>query len=96
MYTIDMSNKEKVVAEADDVFVAKVSTTGAVKYGNNDTPYSAYTVQVTQVIKGKLVPYQRSTFQKLGGISQDGQRYIQLEDDVIPEVGIYYLFLAFR
>lgn len=94
-YTIDMSNKQAVVEAADDIFVAKVIEAGAVVYENKDTPYSSYEVNVTQVLKGNLTK-QRLTLQKLGGISQDGTRYIQLEDDLLPEVGGYYLFLAFR
>lgn len=58
-------------------------------------PYTKYTVQVVENIKGKLQMDQPITLKKDGGIAQDGKSVWLYEDDILPQVGKYYVFLAY-
>lgn len=46
-------------------------------------------------IKGELETDKPIPVQKAGGISEDGSSIVTFDDDVLPEVGQSYVFLAY-
>lgn len=59
------------------------------------TPYTHYTVQVVENLKGTLQTEQTIRLVKDGGIEQN-QKFLCLhEDDVLPEAGSAYIFRAY-
>lgn len=107
-YDLNIDNPLEVVGDSDYVFVGKVSkntgtryenpvpieiSTGEVKYIGE--AYTQYEVEVISNIKNDLVINKPIKIEKLGGIREDGSAYDVLEEDVLPEVGKTYVFVAY-
>lgn len=102
-YSIDVNNLSSIVSDADYVFVGKINEILDTEYKwpvdvNGETvssPYTNYSVSVVENIKNDLDINQPIFVQKAGGISEDKSEYFVYEDDVIPEVGSYYIFSVY-
>ena len=97
-FSIDYSDLNAVVGDADYVFVGTVASEEGTVYKDAVTvetddgktrevsgPYTNYTVNVT-----KNIPIQKS-----GGLSEDGSQYFVYEGDELPVVGNEYIFFAY-
>ncbi len=107
-YAIDYNNMEAVVGDADYVFVGTVSGQENAVYKNpveivdkegnikeETTPYTNYTVDIVENIKGNLTMEETVPIQKTGGLSKDKSEYIVYEGDELPVVGETYIFFAY-
>lgn len=107
-FSIDYSDLNAVVGDADYVFVGTVASEEATVYKDAVTvetddgktrevsgPYTNYTVNVTKNIKGNLVTDTAIPIQKSGGLSEDGSQYFVYEGDELPVVGNEYIFFAY-
>lgn len=107
-FVYDPDNPREAVGAADYVFAGKVVSNDGTEYqhvvpmedenGNVveiGTPYTHYTVQVVENLKGTLQTEQTIRLVKDGGIEQN-QKFLCLhEDDALPEAGSTYIFLAY-
>ena len=106
-FSIDYSDLNAVVGDADYVFVGTVASEEGTVYKDAVTvetddgktrevsgPYTNYTVNVTKNIKGNLVTDTAIPIQKSGGLSEDGSQYFVYEGDELPVVGNEYIFFA--
>lgn len=93
-YSIDYSDMNAIVGDADYVFVGTVVSNDETVY-KDTIPYTNYTVNVTENIKGNLITSKAIPIQKSGGLSKDGTEYIIYEDDELPVVGNSYIFFAY-
>ena len=86
-FSIDYSDLNAVVGDADYVFVGTVASEEGTVYKDAVTvetddgktrevsgPYTNYTVNVTKNIKGNLVTDTAIPIQKSGGLSEDGSQ----------------------
>ncbi len=104
-YTIDYSDMNAVVGDADYVFIGTVVSNDGTVYKDTiisgeskkeySNPYTNYTVNVTENIKGNLITSKSIPIQKSGGLSKDGSEYIIYEGDELPIVGNSYIFFAY-
>lgn len=107
-YDLDMNNKFERVGSADYVFVGTVTEDTGVVYENHvpieqedgstkyiGDAYSNYKIKVVSNLKNELVTYQEIPIKKQGGIREDGSAIDIFEDDVLPEVGETYIFIAY-
>ena len=107
-FSIDYSDLNAVVGDADYVFVGTVASEEGTVYKNAVTvetddgktrevssPYTNYNVNVTKNIKGNLVTDTAIPIQKSGGLSEDGSQYFVYEGDELPVVGNEYIFFAY-
>jgi hypothetical protein len=107
-FVIDVNNKKETVGLADYVFVGKVVSNKGTIYKNVVTmedengkpkevgsPYTNYTIEVIDNIKGKLKKNTPLEVQKQGGVTQDNKAIYVFENDSLPEVNKYYIFLAY-
>ncbi len=107
-FVVDVDNKNEVVGLVDYVFVAKViHNKGTIhkdivtmededgKPTEVGSPYTTYTIEVVDNIKGKLKKNIPFDILKQGGITLNGQAIQMFEQDVLPEVGEYYVFLGY-
>lgn len=107
-FSIDYSDLNAVVGDADYVFVGTVASEEGTVYKDAVTvetddgktrevsgPYTNYTVNVTKNIKGNLVTDTAIPIQKSGGLSEDGSQYFVYEGDELPVVGNEYIFFAY-
>lgn len=104
----DPDDLREAVGAADYVFAGKVVKVEGTEYryvvpmedenGNTvetGVPYTHYTVQVMENLKGALQTDEPIPLVKSGGIEQD-QKYVCLyENDVLPEAGNIYMFRAY-
>lgn len=104
----DPDDPREAVGAADYVFAGKVVKVEGTEYryvvpmedenGNTvetGVPYTHYTVQVMENLKGALQTDEPIPLVKSGGIEQD-QKYLCLyENDVLPEAGNIYMFRAY-
>ena len=107
-YAIDYNNLEEVVGDADYVFVGTISSKENTVYKNpveivneegkvseEATPYTNYTVEVVENIKGNLTTEETIPIQKTGGLSKDKSEYVIYEGDELPVVGQTYIFFTY-
>lgn len=107
-FSIDLSDPKAVVGNADYVFVGKVDAQNDTEYKDSvqvesedgkpeevASPYTNYSVTVTENIKGKLAPNDTIKIQKSGGFSKDKKECYLYEGDELPEVGKTYIFVAY-
>lgn len=106
-YIIDTSDPRQLAGDAGYVFVATVedyhteyldpatleSESGGTKVVKN--PYTSYTVQVIENIKGELTTAQPISLLKRGGLAENKRAYYIFENDFLPEVGGTYIFYAY-
>ena len=104
----DPSNPKEAVGICDYVFVGKVVSNDGTQYRDKilvedekgkpievGTPYTDYTVVVTDNIKGNLQTDEPITIIKRGGIINTGKAVIVFENDFLPEEGNLYIFLGY-
>ncbi len=107
-FGIDYNRLEEVVGDADYVFVGNVVSEDDVVYKHAvtvetedgktqevSTPYTNYTVNITQNIKGNLITEEDIPIQKAGGFSKDGTECFLYEGDELPIAGNTYIFFAY-
>ena len=107
-FGIDYNNLEEVVGDADYVFVGTVVSEDDVVYKHTvtvetedgrtrevSTPYTNYTVNISQNIKGNLVTGEDIPLQKAGGFTKDRTECFLYEGDELPTVGNSYIFFAY-
>lgn len=105
-FVINVDDQRELAAFADYVFVGEVLKNEGYEYrhpvamedGNGNeimrgSPYTNYTVQVLENIKGNLIMDKGIPIVKEGGLSEDGSCYEMFEDDELPvEKGIYIFY----
>ncbi len=107
-FVVDMENPDATVGLVDYVFVAQVLSYDGVKYPDLTTmprddgsfeqvgtPYSEYTIEVIDNLKGKLKKNQPLPIVKEGGIALNEKSVYLFEDDQLPQPGAFYIFLGF-
>ncbi|MEC1178260.1 cell surface protein [Metasolibacillus meyeri] len=107
-YSIDVSNINAVVGDADNVFVGYVEKLEGTEYkfpvtvetedGTKEVahPYTNYSITVIDNIKGALKADTTIPVQKSGGLSEDQDMYILYENDMLPVEGKYYIFNTYN
>ncbi|MBF6673464.1 hypothetical protein [Glutamicibacter sp. FBE19] len=106
-FAVDVEKPAATVGDADYVFVGKVESKVGTTYKDpvaieteNGTkeiadPYTDYKIKVLRNIKGELVSDRAIPVQKSGGVDKEQKYVVLYEDDVLPEVGSTYVFLAY-
>lgn len=107
-YDIDVTDPTEIIGDADYYFVAEVKSIDGYDYRdpieveNEDgtvsifyDPYTKYTIEIIQNIKGNLVKNQEVNIEKFGGLSYDGKCYEIPEGDNFLEEGQKYLLAAY-
>lgn len=96
-YNVD--DIREAVGVADYVFVGTVTEAEEVHHlmvtEDFGIPFTNYTVQVTENIKGELFTGQPIEVTKEGGVSLDKSCIVVFDNDEMPEVGKSYIFRAF-
>ncbi len=99
-FVYNIHDPREAVGICDYVFVGKVISYDGVRYRHPTTesagfPYTDYSVQVEDNIKGKLITNEPIHIVKEGGVTQDGKRIYIYENDEMPETGKKYVFLCY-
>lgn len=107
-FVYDTKNIYEAVGISDYVFVGDVVSYDGVKYMNTvitedaqgkpmqvGSPYSCYSVRVTENIKGRLITDESISILKEGGVSQNQKALFLFEQDILPDVGKKYIFLGY-
>lgn len=106
-FIIDVNNQRELIGSADYVFVGEVISKDGYEYRDPVTmdvdeetvtltsPYTIYTVQVLENIKGNLRTDTSIPIAKDGGLSEDGSCYVLYENDEFPVEKEFYIFYAF-
>ena len=107
-YTIDVHSYEALAGNADYVMIGKVVDELGVDYKwpvmkeNEDgtqteltKPYTKYSVEVIENLKGELSQEEPITITKKGGITKDGKFCHLYESDVLPVNGNEYVFYIY-
>ena len=107
-FSIDYNNLNEVVGDADYVFLGTIANEEGTVYKYTSiieredgttyevsSPYTNYSVNVLENIKGHLVTDTAIPIQKAGGLSKDGTEYYIYEGDFLPTVGNSYIFFAY-
>ena len=107
-YTIDVYSYEELAGDADYVMIGKVVDELGVKYEfpviseNEDgtqkelsMPYTEYSVEVIENLKGELSQEEAITITKDGGMTED-EKFCELHEcDVLPVKGNEYVFYIY-
>ena len=107
-YTIDVHSYEALAGNADYVMIGKVVDELGVDYKwpvmkeNADgtqteltKPYTKYSVEVIENLKGELSQEEPITITKKGGITKDGKFCDLYESDTLPVEGNEYVFYIY-
>lgn len=107
-FVYDPNNINESVGMVDYVFTGTVVSNNGTIYKDTvtmedengkpkdvSTPYTDYTIQVSSNIKGNLQIDEPIRVLKKGGITQKNTEIYLFENDVLPEEGKAYIFLAF-
>ena len=107
-YTIDVHSYEALAGNADYVMIGKVVDELGVDYKwpvmkeNEDgtqteltKPYTKYSVEVIENLKGEFSQEEPITITKDGGITKDGKFCELYERDVLPVKGNEYVFYVY-
>ena len=107
-YTIDVHSYEALAGNADYVMIGKVVDELGVDYKwpvmkeNEDgtqteltKPYTKYSVEVIENLKGELSQEEPITITKDGGITKDGKFCDLYESDTLPVEGNEYVFYVY-
>lgn len=108
LYAIDIYSYPELAGDADYIFVGEVLEMVSVDYrnpveGENEdgskriitSPYTNYSVQVTENLKGTLNQSEPIMITKRGGLSDDGETIELFEEDVLPTAGNSYIFFVY-
>lgn len=95
----DASDLREAIGVSDYVFVGTVLEAEDAHYlmvaETFGIPFTNYTIQVDENIKGNLVTDTAIEITKEGGISYDNSCIIVFENDEMPQIGETYIFRAF-
>lgn len=58
-------------------------------------PYTDYSVEVLNNLKGELTQESPITITKVGGVTKNGDMYILYENDILPSIGGSYVFYIY-
>ena len=106
-FAIDTSDKKQTIGDSDYVFVAKVINETKTIYKDpiqieteNGTkevssPYTVYSIEVVDNIKGNLKKNTSFEIEKEGGLSEDGNIVCLYEDDELLKQDTYYILLGY-
>ncbi len=106
-FIIDVYDQRELIGSADYVFVGEVISKDGYEYRDPVTidedgktvtltsPYTIYTVQVLENIKGNLRTDTSIPIAKDGGLSEDGSCYVLYENDEFPVENELYIFYAY-
>ena len=107
-YTIDVHSYEALAGNADYVMIGKVVEELGVDYKwpvmkeNEDgtqteltKPYTKYSVEVIENLKGELSQEEPITITKDGGVTEDGKFCELYERDTLPVKGNEYVFYVY-
>lgn len=106
-YAYDTSTPEKTTGVADYSFIAKINgilrteyryPSQVVRDGEEVTvydPYTVYSVDVIENIKGEITQNTSIEIVLHGGISEDGKSYVFMEGMEFLNVGEYYILLPY-
>lgn len=107
-YSINVEDKAIAVGDADYVFVAEVLEKIQTEYRHPVTletenggskvvkdPYTIYSVQVINNIKGNLKTTEPIEIIKSGGLSEDGKNILIYENDNLPVENNFYIMLGY-
>lgn len=106
-YAYDTSTPEKAIGVADYAFIAKVNGVIRTEYRHPLTvyrdgeekivydPYTVYSVEVIENIKGEVVKTNNLEVVQYGGITNDGSQIVLMEGMELLEVGEYYILLPY-
>ncbi len=94
-YTIDVYSYAERAGAADYVIVGKVMEELGTEYRFSSMPYTNYSVQVEENLKGELTQEEEIVVTKDGGLTKDGKEYELCSDDVLPVAGETYVFYIY-
>lgn len=107
-FVYDISDIREAVGIVDYVFVGSIVSNNGTTYEDIvvmedetgrpkevGTPYTHYTVQVNDNIKGELKTKAAIEITKHGGVMQDYKGVFLFKNDTLSEVGQTYVFLAY-
>ena len=94
-YSIDVSDLKAVVGDSDYVVVAEVKDYVSTSYSASGMPLTEYTIQVVENIKGKLDTSKEISILKEGGLNEKIDKFVIYENDILPQVGKYYIFCIY-
>lgn len=107
-FVYDTDNIQEAVGISDYVFIGEVVSCDGTEYRNIITmedengnpkevgsPYTNYTVNVLENIKGELVTEQPIKLTKQGGVSQTQDAVYVFENDELPIANNTYVFLTY-
>ena len=106
-FMYDTSTPEKAIGASDYVFVAKVNQILRTEYKNPvtietglltskviSTPYTIYSINVIENIKGELITTDSIEFMQYGGLNEDGESYTFFEGGELLNEGEYYILMV--
>lgn len=107
-FVYNTDDMREAVGICDYVFIGEVISCDGTLYKDTVTmedengnpkevssPYTEYTVKVTENIKGNLVTDQPISITKHGGVSNEQNEVYVFENDELPVVNNSYIFLAY-
>jgi len=107
-FVYDTEDIRERVGISDYIFVGKIISYDGVRYENTVTiedsngkpvevgsPYTDYTVQVLENMKGSLITDEPIKIVKEGGVSQAQDSVYVFENDEMPVTGNTYIFLGY-
>lgn len=94
-YAVDVSDLKALVGDSDYVIVAKVTDYINTTYSAAGIPLTEYTIQVVENIKGKLDTTKEISIIKEGGLNEENNKFVIYDNDLLPQVGQYYIFCIF-
>ena len=107
-FVYDTNDMRQAVGICDYVFVGEVISCDGTQYRDKVTmeddngnpkevgsPYTNYTVNVIENIKGELVTEQSISITKQGGVSENQDAVYVFENDELPVANNTYIFLAY-
>lgn len=94
-YSIDVSDLKAVVGDSDYVVVAEVKEYVSTSYSASGMPLTEYAVRVVENIKGKLDTTKDISIIKEGGLNEKNDKFVIYENDILPQLGKYYIFCIY-
>ena len=94
-YAIDVYSYTERAGAADYVIVGKVIKELGTEYRFSSMPYTNYSVQVEENLKGELTQEEEIVVAKDGGLTKDGKEYEMFPDDILPVAGETYVFYIY-
>lgn len=107
-FVYDTNNVKEAVGICDYVFIGEVVSCDGTQYKNIITmedengkpkevgsPYTNYTINVMENIKGELITEESIKITKQGGVSKNRDAVYVFENDELPVANNTYIFLAY-